>query len=109
MRPARPDIPDRPCLRRPPAPAPARPRATHKIVAPGGRVVRQVDAWPEVGREPAEHCGWRARGTAVGALRQTGHGELADRLAAAPALADLAGSAALVAERDPDDAVARLV
>jgi hypothetical protein len=83
--------------------------ATHKIAARRGRLVRKVDEWPDVGREHAEHCGWRARTLAVDALRRTGSEELADRLDACGSLAELATAAALVAERDPDDAVARLV
>jgi hypothetical protein len=83
--------------------------ATHKIVAPRGRLLRTVDEWSEVGREHAEHCGWRARAVAVPALRATGSDELADRLDACATLADLAGAASLVADRDPDDAVSRLV
>ncbi len=83
--------------------------ATHKIVAPRGRLVRHVDEWADVGREHAEHCGWRARALAVDALRRMGSGALAERLDASATLAELAGVAALVADRNPDDAVTRLV
>jgi hypothetical protein len=83
--------------------------ASHKIVAPRGRLVRRVDEWADVGREHAEHCGWRARTVAVDALRRTGSGALADQLDSWATLADLAGAATLVADRDPDDAISRLV
>jgi len=83
--------------------------ATHKVVAPRGRLVRRVDEWADVGTEHAEHCGWRAREVAVAALRAAGHGALADQLDACATLAELAGVGELVADRDPDDAVTRLV
>jgi hypothetical protein len=83
--------------------------ATHKIVAPRGRLVRRVDEWADVGRQHAEHCGVRARDIAVEALRRTGSGALADQLDGCASLVELAGVAALVADLDPDDAVSRLV
>jgi hypothetical protein len=83
--------------------------ATHKIVAPRGRLVRHVDEWADVGRAHAEHCGWRARAVAVDALRRTGSGALADQLDACTTLAELAEMSALVAGRDPDDAATRVV
>jgi hypothetical protein len=83
--------------------------ATHKIVAPRGRLVRHVEEWTAVGREHAERCGWRARSLAVEALRRAGADGLADRLDGYGSLADIAQAASLVADGDPDDAVTRLV
>src|SRR5262245_39001941 len=65
--------------------------ATHKIVAPRGRLVRHVDEWADVGQEHAEHCGWRARAIAVEALRRTGSDALADQLEACADLTEQAG------------------
>jgi hypothetical protein len=75
----------------------------HKLVAPAGRLLRQIQEWTEDrATEFAEACAWRARDLAVEALTRAGHGDASDRLASYESLADVQVEARQIAEAVPD-------
>jgi hypothetical protein len=75
----------------------------HKLVATAGRLRSRVEHWtPAAAQEYAEACAWRARGSAVQALRLAAHAPAGEELAACQALDDLLAAARRLAEDLPD-------
>jgi hypothetical protein len=78
----------------------------HKVIAPGGRLRSQIDAWtPACAIEYGEACAWRTRDHAVQALRTAGHEQPAGRLATCETLEQLRRLARDLARQLPDNRI----
>jgi hypothetical protein len=74
-----------------------------KMVAKRGRLIRLVDAWPELGPELAEWAVWRVRSHAVEVMTSVGSTDAGAELTAAKNFDDL-GSTAARMDLDPTSA-----
>jgi hypothetical protein len=78
----------------------------HKLVATAGRLRSRVEDWtPAAAHAYAEACAWRARGSAVQALRLAAHAPAADELAACETLDDLLAATRRLAGDLPDSRI----
>jgi hypothetical protein len=82
----------------------------HKIVAPAGRLRSRVDAWtPDCASEYSEACAWRARDSAVHALRRLEHESAASRLERCDTLREMRLAARELAETVADARISLLM
>jgi hypothetical protein len=72
--------------------------SAYKLVAPAGRLTRQIEAWPEAQADFARDCAARTLDLAVSALRDEGMGTLGDAALAATSTAELQAIALAAAE-----------
>ena len=68
----------------------------HKVVAPRGRLVRDIEGYPAAARQLCAVSAWRTRDRAVTALRAEGQQAVADQLAACATLAEVEALAPVV-------------